>query len=210
METPRLMIVADLGYAGTDQRLLDVITSLAHLLDDPRVAIQLRAKELTPMELAVLAEQVLQRVPQDAALVLNGHADLAATLGYAGAHWPERDVPGRRPPRPAWQSAAAHSAAGRQRAEDAGMDAAVFGSVFAPGSHPGEAAGLDALRQITADASIPVVAIGGVTPERVAACIEAGAHGVAAVSAILDAPDPAAAAREYLAEIERALRERVA
>jgi thiamine-phosphate pyrophosphorylase len=45
---------------------------------------------------------------------------------------------------------------------------------------------------------IPVVAIGGITPGRVREVRAAGAHGVAAISAILAADEPAAAVREFL------------
>ena len=50
-------------------------------------------------------------------------------------------------------------------------------------------AGLDALRAVCSAVSLPVFALGGVTPERVPACLEAGAHGIAAIRALLDVPD---------------------
>jgi thiamine-phosphate pyrophosphorylase len=48
---------------------------------------------------------------------------------------------------------------------------------------------------------LPVIAIGGVTPERAAELRRAGAYGVAAIRALWDAADPAAAAGEMLAEL---------
>jgi thiamine-phosphate pyrophosphorylase len=44
------------------------------------------------------------------------------------------------------------------------------------------------LRAICAAVTIPVFALGGITPERIPACLDAGAHGVAAISALLAAP----------------------
>ena len=51
---------------------------------------------------------------------------------------------------------------------------------------------------------LPVVAIGGIDRERAAEAVKAGAAGVAVVSAVMAAPDPAAAARELLAAVEAA------
>lgn len=63
--------------------------------------------------------------------------------------------------------------------------------------HPGT--GLLALETFCAAASPrPVVALGGITPERVAACRSAGAYGVAVLSGIMDAPAPHAAARAFV------------
>jgi thiamine-phosphate diphosphorylase len=207
--TPRLVVVADLDYAGSESRLIEVVEALAPMAAHPRVAIQLRAKALEAQRLEELARTVRERLPAHAFLVLNGSAEVAARLGYAGVHWPEASLPDRLPGEPSWHSAAVHSIEALERAERAGVDVAIFGSVFAPGSKEGAAVGLDALRRVCEQARTPVVAIGGVTPERVRECFEAGAAGVAAVSGIVGAADPASALREYLDAIESATREGV-
>ena len=78
----------------------------------------------------------------------------------------------------------------------------MFGSVYEPGSHPGAAAGLDALREVVAATSLPIIAIGGITPERVGACLAAGAAGVAVISGILGASDIERAVVEYCDALE--------
>lgn len=205
---PRLIVVADLGYAGTEVRLLDALEALAPVATDPRVAVQLRAKTLDEGQLEVLARAVRTRLPRGV-LILNGSADVAARLGYQGVHWPEAALPDHLPPEPRWQSSAVHDVDALRRAEQAGVDAAVFGSVFAPGSKVGTAAGTEGLRAVCEAARIPVIAIGGVTPQRVARCLEAGATGVAVVSGILGARDPARAVVDYLAAIEQGAHEEV-
>jgi thiamine monophosphate synthase len=71
-------------------------------------------------------------------------------------------------------------------ADSADADYLLFGTVFATESKPGQqAAGLDALSRAVARNSRPVLAIGGVTPARAAACVDAGASGVAAIGAFL-------------------------
>jgi thiamine monophosphate synthase len=94
-----------------------------------------------------------------------------------------------------------HGEPSLRAAERAEVDTAVFGSVFEPGSKPGAGAGLDALRAICAASSVPVVAIGGITPERTADCIAAGARGVAVVSGVLGAMSPGAAIEAYVRSI---------
>jgi thiamine-phosphate pyrophosphorylase len=77
------------------------------------------------------------------------------------------------------------------------------GPVFATGSKPGHpGAGVETLGHlVTALAPTPVYAIGGLTPERVAPVLGAGAHGVAVRSAILFARDPRHAARAFAAAL---------
>jgi thiamine-phosphate pyrophosphorylase len=72
------------------------------------------------------------------------------------------------------------------------------GPVFGTGSkaNPAPPLGLDGLRAIAHAVDRPVIAIGGITPDRLAAVLDAGAHGVAILSAVVCQADPAAAARE--------------
>lgn len=81
--------------------------------------------------------------------------------------------------------------------QDEAPDYLMVGPVYQTASHPGDTRpplGLAALRSIVA-LGLPVIAIGGITLERVREVRNAGAYGVAAIRALWDAPDPAAAAR---------------
>ncbi len=91
-----------------------------------------------------------------------------------------------------------HTLEGVLGAEAGGADFVTFGPVFGTGSHPEQQlVGLDALREVTRHVRIPVFALGGVTPERVPEVLEAGAWGVAAISALWQAPDPVAALHAF-------------
>jgi thiamine-phosphate pyrophosphorylase len=90
------------------------------------------------------------------------------------------------------------------QAQKMGADYVAFGSFFPSPTKPGaERAALQLLRE-AGMLSVPVVAIGGITAENAAAVIEAGADAIALISALFDAPDIEAAARELncLFEIE--------
>lgn len=74
----------------------------------------------------------------------------------------------------------------------------IAGNVYSTASHPGKpGAGVELVRRL-AGGGVPVVAIGGVTPERVAELRDAGAAGVAVIRGVWDASDPAAAIERYL------------
>jgi thiamine-phosphate pyrophosphorylase len=96
-----------------------------------------------------------------------------------------------------------HDEAEARRALGEAPSYVVVGPVFPTGSKPGHpGSGVDALaRLVGLVAPVPVFAIGGLTADRVAATLRAGAHGIAVRSAILGAPDPARAARELAAAL---------
>ena len=102
-----------------------------------------------------------------------------------------------------WIGRSVHDLAEAEAARAAGADYLLVGPVFPTATHPGWVPlGVAALREIVAIGP-PVIAIGGVTADRVADLVDAGVRGVAAIRALWDALEPAAAARAMLAELER-------
>ena len=95
-------------------------------------------------------------------------------------------------------------------AQAAGADYVGAGAVFATATKAGASViGLDGLRAVCEAVSIPVVAIGGVDASNAAACIAAGAAGVAVVSALFgEGKDPTAEAARLRAVVDAALAER--
>jgi thiamine biosynthesis protein ThiS len=87
-----------------------------------------------------------------------------------------------------------------------GIDYVLAGHVFPSASKPGKPPlGLAGLAHIVSAAPCPVIAIGGITVERVADVLRAGAHSAAVIGAIAEAPDPYLAARSLRAAIDEAL-----
>ena len=86
------------------------------------------------------------------------------------------------------------------RAEAEGADYLGVGAVYATAnkSDAGDVIGLKGLRHVVKAVSIPVVAIGGITPERAPAVAKTGACGSATIGAVMSAAEPAEAVRELL------------
>lgn len=194
---PRLVVVADVDAAGGEEPWRRVLARLRGAQPALPVAVQVRAKGRSTDSLRELARQAREILGQAFPLTLNGPADLARELNFDGVHWPESQIPGSVPPEAAQlvRSASVHHFAALRAAERV-VHYAVFGPVFAPGSKPGEGVGVEALREVCQNTRVPVLAIGGITPDRVEACLRAGAAGVAVVSAVLGAWDPARALEE--------------
>ena len=89
----------------------------------------------------------------------------------------------------------AHSLHEARSAAHAGADYVTLSPIFATASKPGHgpALGLDGLAHVAARLAVPVIALAGVGADNAAACLDAGAAGVAAMGAVMRAADPRAA-----------------
>lgn len=94
--------------------------------------------------------------------------------------------------------ASTHSIEGVRVAQEAGADFLTFGPVFfTPGKKKNEIQGLEALKKACAATTLPVFAIGGITTGNARDCLDAGAHGVAVVRAVMEATSPRRVVREF-------------
>ena len=198
---PRLHAVTDDRVVGAGTVVL-LAAAMAEAAGTA-LAVHLRTRSLEGGAMLSLARELVAALrPHGAWLVVNDRGDVARAAGARAV------VSGRGALEPAdVKRAAPHLLAGRSVHDAAevraalagGADFLVAGPLFATASHPGGPAAGPALLRDAAATGLPVVAIGGLTPERTAAALEAGAWGVAAVRALWDAADPAAAARAFLA-----------
>jgi thiamine-phosphate pyrophosphorylase len=157
--------------------------------------IQLREKDLSTRELEALARAAVHVVRENywepaTRLLINSRSDIALACDADGVHLRSKDIS---PPdvRTIWIDAgnsssplvsiSCHTVAEVARAASDGADFAVFAPVFEKRDPPETTAvGLDQLREACRQ-KIPVLALGGVTLENAAACIDAGAAGIAAI-----------------------------
>jgi thiamine-phosphate pyrophosphorylase len=169
----------------------------------------LREKDLPPSERrALLAALVVIGRRYGASVTVHDDIDAAAVAGAAGVHLPSGarpEVARARLPG-ALIGASAHSAEEASALLRAGADYVTVSPIFVTVSKPGygPALGLDGLARVVAQASGPVIALGGITAENAARCCAAGAHGIAVMGEIMRAADPRAATEEILSAIAAA------
>ena len=164
----------------------------------PAAALVVRAPGSTAAQHAAFTERVVALArPAEATVIVHARPDLARAAGAHGVQLRRQDLradDARRVLGPGWIGVSVHS---RDEAESAlaeGADFLVAGNVFETSTHPDRPPrGLAWLAELCR-LGWPVVAIGGVTPERASALRQAGAWGAAAISALWTSDDPAAAA----------------
>jgi len=159
--------------------------------------IQLREKDLPPAVLDQWCKTLRSALPDDVPLVLNGSPDLALSSGANGYHLPDSAADPQSTEDFLLRGRSVHSVH-RAIEVQSTCDYLIAGSIYETMSHPGQPGrGLPFLRQLCAIVSTPVIAIGGVQPDRVGVCLQAGAVGIAVRSSILGAADPGDAANRF-------------
>lgn len=173
--------------------------------------VQLREKTCGTREFIEEAQVLLAMLrPLGIPLIVNDRVDVALAVGADGVHLGQRDMPiaaARRLGPPGWLiGISAESVADAVRAEQAGADYVGASPVFATPTKTDHAAplGLEGVRAIRSAVQIPLVAIGGIHAGNARVVIQAGADGLAVVSAVVAAADPRAAAADLRREIAAA------
>ncbi len=177
------------------------------------VALHLRGPRTTGRKLTRLARILCEpAAASEVTLLLNDRVDVALAVGAAGVHLGTRSLP------PAYArrllgtrlllGVSVHSVSGAVKAAEAGADYLFVGTLFKTLSHPRAVArGAEFMGLVASRVELPLVGIGGVTPQRVLAVLAAGGHGVAAIRGIWDAPSPPDAVQAYLDAVEAGDRE---
>ncbi len=200
-ELPRLHAVTDdrVVASGVEERAACMAEAAG-----PALAVHLRARALNGAALLGLARRLGPALAARGSwLVVNDRADVARAAGARAVVSGRtglgvRDVRRVAPALPVGRSV--HSGAEALAAAREGADFLVAGSIFPSASHPGAPpAGPGLVTEVVAQGSLQVIAIGGLTPGNAVEAVCAGAWGVAAIRALWDAVDPAAAARDFLA-----------
>ena len=203
---PSLYVVLDRAAAG-GRELVDILD--AALAGGSRM-IQLSEREWPSGRVLPVAERLRARcAAAGATFIVNDRVDLAVAVGADGVHVGQEDLPARAA-RPLLRpgmilGVSTHSVAQARAAQADGADYVAVGSMFPTRSKAEfELVGPDLLRKLRGEIRVPLIGIGGITHANVAQVIEAGADGVAVISAVCAAENPRASAERFLALIRAA------
>jgi thiamine-phosphate pyrophosphorylase len=200
----RLCLVTD----RTHTRGRDLVTVVAECLAAGLSAVQVREKDLGAGELATLCRRLRPlTLDAEALLIVNDRVDVALAVGADAVQRTSTSLSVRDMIAVADKrlhiGASVHSLQEAIDAESHGADWVVFGPVYDTPSKRayGPAQGLAPLEAVARAVGVPVIAIGGITPDRVSEIRAAGAAGVAVISAILEAESPADATARFLDQL---------
>jgi thiamine-phosphate pyrophosphorylase len=192
--------------AITDRRLVkgDLLRAVEAVLEGGATAIMLREKDLSPRELMALALPLREvTMKRGAALIVNRSVEVALAVGADAVHLgfdaleptSVMTIAGDR----LAVGFSAHTREEVAMAAEEGLAYVTWSPVFAPTSKRTRMTltGVHGLGDLAAELLVPMVALGGITPQNARACLDAGAVGVAAIGGLLGADDPRAAAQAY-------------
>ncbi len=164
-----------------------------------------RDKDLPePKRVALARRLVALGRPLGAKVLLSADCGAVMAAGADGVHLPRDGDPAAARARlggGALIGVSTHGLAEAERAAMAGADYATLSPIFETASKPGygPALGLEMLGEVARQVALPILALGGITSERVGACLAAGAAGVAVMGDVMGAGDPRMAMADLIA-----------
>ena len=188
LDLPKVYPITDTLLSG-----LSHAQQVARLIEGGASLIQLRDKHAAPKEFYRQAAAALQ-VARDhhARLIINDRVDIALALRADGVHLGQTDLPVEAARSLLGKNAiigfSTHDTEQVKLAIDMPVDYVAFGPVFQTSTkqNPDPVAGLAGLREVRAIlGSLPLVAIGGITPGSALVALKAGADAVAVISAVI-------------------------
>ena len=193
--SPFLCVITDEAYCP--------VTLAEQALKGGAAMIQLRHKTASGSQLFAWAVAIGKLCSEYHALfIINDRVDIALASKADGVHLGQQDLPARAARKLLGETAiigvTASSLKEALQAEQDGADYIGFGHIYPTYSKLKESSplGLDILQKTAVLVSLPILAIGGINQENAASVISSGASGIAVISAVSRANDPARAARE--------------
>lgn len=200
IEILRLVAITDNARDGQ----AGLIARAAAAAHGGATCIQLRLKGVAARDLAGVARELVRAV--GVPVIVNDRADVAIAAGAAGVHLGADDVPVSAIRRIAPPEFIIGASVGSDEEIPCatGADYVGIGPVFSTGSKndAGPAIGVKEFARLAAATGLPAVGVGGIAVDNARSVMRAGAAGVASLSAVFGATDPAAAARALLSASE--------
>ena len=203
---PRLYVILDAALLSIPE------SGCARQLADAGVRlVQYRNKTASSRDLLENSKRLWEELgPRSVTFIVNDRADVAALAGARGVHVGQEDLDVEEARgvvgRDKLVGVSTHNRAQFEQAAGSSADYIAVGPIFSTTtkSNPDPVVGLEFIRQMRALTDKPIVAIGGITLERAAEVVQAGADSVAVISDILRARNVRERARRYVETLEAA------
>jgi thiamine-phosphate pyrophosphorylase len=171
-------------------------------------AVQLREKDLPVRELLGLARE-LRSITREygAKLIINDRVDVAMIVGADGVHLGHTSMPveavRKIVGRDMLIGVSTHNMDEAKAAQAGGADFITFGPIFETPSkvNYGKPVGVDAIKRLKSGVNIQIFALGGINSGVIGNILDAGAHGISVISAVLGANDIRKAAESMVKEV---------
>ncbi len=202
MLDPKILRLVAITDDAEDQRST-LVDRVGAAVRGGATSVQVRLKRATPREVVEITRAIVSKVPVP--VIVNDRADIALAAGAAGVHVGEADLPVSAIRRfaPANFIIGASLGGDAELANAREADYVGIGPLFTTDSKDdaGKAIGIDGFRKLAELSGRPAIAVGGLSADRAAQVMAAGAAGVAVVNAIFKADDPESAARSIATAI---------
>jgi thiazole tautomerase (transcriptional regulator TenI) len=196
-----LLAYEGLHIISNNKLALDDFALLAGRIKQFVTAFHLREKTKTARELIYGIELLLAAGVSPESILVNDRVDVAAAMDISGVQLTYHSLAVNQVKRlfPRLKiGKSVHSVDEARLAEKEGADFLIFGHIYPTDSKQGlPCKGVDLLRLVTENVSLPVIAIGGIKPENTREIMLNGAKGIAVMSGVLDAENPVLAAKAY-------------
>ncbi len=185
-------------YLITDRKLFadsnEMFAAVEETLKGGVKAVHLREKDLGIRELLEMAYKMREITKKyKAKLFINDRVDIALAVGADGVHLGQSSMPPSAVRKIVKDKlmigVSTHGIKEAREAEKSGADFITLGPIYKTPSKMkyGKPVGIEMLRNVKSDVSIPVFAIGGIKEDNVKEVMDAGADGIALISGILGA-----------------------
>lgn len=205
----KLYLVTDRSKFSSVDEFLDAV---AASLKGGVEIVQLREKSASAKEIIDIGKKVKELCAiYDALFIINDRVDIARILQADGVHLGQDDIDIHSARHMLGKDAiigiSTHSPQQAQKAVEAGADYIGVGPVFETPTKPGrKSVGLEYVQWAAKNVNIAWFAIGGINAENVSEVINAGASRIAVVRAIINAPNPADSAKNFIESLNFKMR----
>ncbi|MGM0805107.1 MAG: thiazole tautomerase TenI [Bacillota bacterium] len=190
----------------TGRQSVEELVTIAESIHPYMTMLHVREKTKSAKEVSHLIERLQKTGVPSTKIIVNDRVDVALCTGVKGVQLTHHslDVSQVRRALPEMMiGCSVHSVSKAQDVEQNGADFIMYGHMFKTASkRDAEPRGLDQLQRVVDQTTLPVIAIGGITPENIRNVIKTGASGIAVMSGILEAKSPLQAVKLYKQQLE--------